>query len=165
MIVQPALGYLASALILQSGAAGQEHPAQPALPGSLQSHQHVFVDSMKEHQWLSHFHNTNVSVYFLSIPCKETALPRSKSPRLPQTCLRGEMAAQLNGWKKRITFNYLPKKAGSITQVTQWARFWAGITAGLAPGGHQVTITRRCVAVNSHARSWVLQQELGIFQA
>lgn len=80
-----------------SGAAGQECPAQPALPCSLQSHQHVFVDSMKEHQWLSHFHNMNVSVYFLSIHCKEMVLQRSKSLCLPQIYLRGEMAAQLNG--------------------------------------------------------------------
>lgn len=69
------------------------------------------------------------------------------------------------GGKKRITFNYLPKRAESITQVTQRARFGAGITAGLALGSHQVTITKGCVAVNSQARFRVLQQELGIFQA
>lgn len=80
-----------------SGAPGHEYPPQPALLCSLQSHQHVFVDSMKEHQWLSHFYNVNVSVYFLFIPCKEMVLWRSKSPCLPPICLRGEMAAELNG--------------------------------------------------------------------
>lgn len=151
-----------------SGAAGHEYP-QPALLCSLQSHQHVFVDSMKEHQLLSHFYNTNVSAYFIFIPCKEMVLWRSKSLRLPQICLKGEMAAQLNGGKKRITFNYLPKKKQEVLLRSHSDQDFGQVSQqdlhlGVTKSQLQRDEELGCVAVNSQAGFWGLQQELGMFQ-